>query len=271
MQKQHVTGSRPALRVEVLHQFRILIDSRHVALPVASEHLVARLVVEDRPCSRQVLAAGLWPERSDRDAGTVLRRALWRVKRDVPNLLDSDGRQIGLASSVDVDLKEIHRLADAASQAAPLVSSHAVRLLGGDLLPQWSEAWIDAPRESLRQVRLHTLEALARNDLDAGRPGTALVAALAAAGLEPLRESAHRIVIAAHLAEGNASEALRQYAHFRDVLWTEMRLRPSAGLESMLTDGGHVVSLTARRGQRAERLMQGQPREDFWTGPPDLV
>jgi len=249
VQQQYVTGSRPALRVEVLHQFRILIDGRYVALPVASEHLVARLVVDDRPCSRRALAAALWPERSDRDASTVLRRALWRINRDVPNLLDSDGQQISLTSSVDVDLREIHRLADAVSQAAPLVSSHAVRLLEGDLLPQWSETWIDAPRECIRQVRLHTLEALARNDLDAGRPGSALVAALAAAGLEPLRESAHRIVIAAHLAEGNVSEALRHYAHFRDVLWTEMRLRPSARLESMLTDGGHVVSLAARRSE----------------------
>ncbi|MEO7069233.1 MAG: BTAD domain-containing putative transcriptional regulator [Nostocoides sp.] len=247
MQEGTPSGAPPTLRVEVLHQFRVLADGRHVALPIGSEYLVARLVVEDRPCARQVLAAGLWPERSDREAGAMLRRALWRLNRDVPDLLDSDGRQISLVPAVDVDLTEIHRLADAANQAAPLVSARAVRLLEGDLLPQWSEPWLDAPRESLRQVRLHTLEALARNDLDAGRPGSALVAALAAAGLEPLRESAHRIVIAAHLAEGNASEALRHYTHFRDLLWTEMRLRPSARLESMLTDGAHVVSLGWRR------------------------
>ncbi len=235
------------LRVEVLHQFRVLIDGRPVALPIASEHLVARLVVEDRACSRKVLAAALWPGRTDRDAGTVLRRALWRLNRDVPGLLESDSRQIAVVTSVELDIKEIHRLADAASQASPLVSPRAIRLLEGDLLPQWSEPWIDAPRESLRQVRLHTLEALARNDLDAGRPGSALVAALAAAGLDPLRESAQRIVIAAHLAEGNASEALRHYAQFKDLLWTELRLRPSARLEAMLADGGHVVSLSARR------------------------
>jgi DNA-binding SARP family transcriptional activator len=209
--------------------------------------VVARLVVEDRPCCRPGLARGLWPDRSDRDAGTALRRALWRLNRDVPHLLDTNGREIGLASSVDVDLREIHRLADATSQAAPLVSFHAVRLLEGDLLPQWSECWIETPRESLRQIRLHTLEALARNDLDAGLPGSALVAALAAAGLDPLRESAHRIVIAAHLAEGNVSEALRHYTYFRDLLWMEIQLRPSSKLESMLTDAGHVVSLSARR------------------------
>lgn len=247
MQDHQLTGIRPVLRVEVLHQFRVLIDDHHVALPVAGEHLVARLVVEDRSWGRQALAAALWPERTDRDAATVLRRALWRLNRDVPGLLENDGRQISLAAAVDVDLKEIQRLADGAIQAAPLVSSHAVRLLEGDLLPQWFEPWLDAPRESLRQIRLHTLETLARNDLDAGRPGSALIAALAATGLEPLRESAHRIVIAAHLAEGNASEALRHYAYFRDVLWVELRLRPSVRLESMLADGGNVVPLGARR------------------------
>jgi DNA-binding SARP family transcriptional activator len=238
----------PSLRVEVLHHFRILSDGEHIVLPSGSEQLIARLVVEDRPFVRSAVAGVLWPERSDHDAGTLLRRALWRLNRDVPGLVECHSRQIILSRSIEVDLAEIHRIAEGANQGSPLVSAHAVRLLEGDLLPQWSEPWLDAPRESLRQVRLHTLEALARNDLDAGRPASALVAALAAAGLEPLRESAHRIVIAAHLTEGNASEALRHYAYFRDLLWAEMRLRPSARLESMLTEGGHVVSIGALRG-----------------------
>jgi DNA-binding SARP family transcriptional activator len=238
----------PLLRVEVLHHFRVLRGGRHIVLPTGSEQLVARLVVEDRPFARSAVAGLLWPERSDHDAGTLLRRALWRLKHDVPGLVECYSRQIILSRSIQVDLAEVHQIAEAANQGSPQVSARAVRLLEGDLLPQWAEHWLDAPRESLRQVRLHTLEALARNDLDAGRPGSALVGALAAAGLEPLRESAHRIVIAAHLAEGNASEALRHYAHFRDLLWAEMRLRPSARLESMLAESEQVVSLAARRG-----------------------
>lgn len=248
MPETHAPAAVPALRVEVLHQFRVLVDGQHVILPVDSARVVARLVVEDRTCARSTIAAVLWPERSDRDAATSLRRALWRLNRDVPGLLDRASRQVCLARGVEADLAEIRRLADAVAQANPLVSAHAVRLLEGDLLPEWSDAWLDVHRESLRQVRLHTLEALARNDLEAGRPGSALQAALAAAGLDPLRESAHRIVIDAHLAEGNTAEALRHYAQFRDLLWEELRLRPSNHLESMLTDRGQVVSLSTRRG-----------------------
>ncbi len=248
MRETRFSGDVPCLRVEVLHDFRVLKDGRHVVLPTDSEQLIARLVVEDRPFARPAVAGVLWPERGDHDAGRLLRRALWRLNHDVPGLLECNSRQISMSRSVEVDLAEVHRIAEAANQGSPPVSAHAVRLLEGDLLPQWSEPWLDAPRESLRQVRLHTLEALARNDLDAGRPGSALVGALAAVGLEPLRESAHRVVIAAHLAEGNASEALRHYTYFRDLLWAELRLRPSPRLESMLVESGQVVPLGTRRG-----------------------
>ncbi|CCH78453.1 Transcriptional regulator, SARP family [Nostocoides japonicum T1-X7] len=248
MSEIHSGSIGPLLRVEVMYQFRVLAAGRVVTLPIACEQVVARLVVEDRPCPRPALARGSWPDRSDRDAGALLRRALWRVNRDVPGLLEGDGRQVGLATGVDIDLAEVQRLSEAVNQGAPPASAHAVRLLQGDLLPQWSEPWLEAPRESLRQVRLHTLESLARNDLDAGRPVGALLASLAAVGIDPLRESAHRIVISAHLAEGNVSEAYRHYAQYRDLLWAEMRLRPSARLEGMLSDGAQVLPLGPRRG-----------------------
>lgn len=247
MQETRLQAVPQFVRVEVLHQFRVLRDGQHVWLPLGSQQLVARLVVEDRPCSRTTMAGVLWPERSDRDAAARLRRALWRLNRDVPGLIDRGSRPLSLSPSVDVDLAEIHRLADAVATGTPHVSAHAVRLLESDLLSEWSDPWLESHRESLRQVRLHTLEALARNDLEAGRPASALNAALAAVARDPLRESAHRIVVAAHLAEGNASEALRHYAQFRDLLWRELSLRPSSQLQAMLTEGAQVSRFDEHR------------------------
>ena len=232
-----------SLRVEVLHQFRVVCDSRHIALPATSEQLVAHLVVEDRPLLRSMLGSTLWPERPDREAATRLRQALWRLQRDVPGLVESDGRQLAISSKVDIDLAQIPRIAEAVLQGSSQMGPQVVRLLESDLLPHWSEQWLEAPRESLRQVRLHALEGLARNELEAGRHDRALVAALAATALDPLRESAHRIVVSTHLDEGNASEALRHYTQFRALLWDELRLRPSARMESLLCDSG--ISRTA--------------------------
>ena len=76
-------------------------------------------------------------------------------------------------------------------------------------------------QERFRQLRLHALEATSDQMLAEGSTFDALCAGLAAVSCEPLRESAHRCVIAAHLAEGNTSEAtrtvrpLRRTAHCR--------------------------------------------------------
>ncbi|WP_196255621.1 AfsR/SARP family transcriptional regulator [Micromonospora sp. WMMD558] len=225
------------MRVEVLHRFRVLVDGRFIALSEGSQRLIGCLAVADQPRPRTTLAGTLWPERSERDAHASLRQALWRLNRHVSGLLEQENQHIGLARGTEVDLHEIYRLSDAVSESEPRVNRQAVRLLEGDLLPEWSYDWLDGHRESLRQVRLHTLEALARNDLNAGRTATALVAALAAVGLDQLRESAQRIVIAAHLAEGNTAEAVRQYVRFRDLLWEELQLRPSRQLQEMLPEG----------------------------------
>jgi DNA-binding SARP family transcriptional activator len=237
------------LRVEVLHQFRVLIDGRFVALSEGSQHIIGCLAVAGRARARATLAGSLWPERGDRDAHASLRRALWRLNRDVPGLLEQENAHIGLSGGTEVDLQEVYWLAEAVTRSELPVNSHAVRLLEGDLLPTWSYDWLDGQRESVRQVRLHTLEALARNDLNAGRTATALTAALAAVGLDPLRESAQRIVIAVHLAEGNTAEAVRQYLQFRELLWDELQLLPGRQLQSMLPDaGGQLVRLDTRRG-----------------------
>lgn len=231
-----IPSPRPSrhVRVEVLHQFRVLVDGRDVPLSDGGQHLVAWLAVEDRPRSRASAASTMWPERPDTEGASCLRRALWRLNREAPGLVDRDNQRVGLAPEVEIDLREVNRLADAAQEGTVGVSPAAVRLLEGDLLPQWSFDWLDVHRESLRQVRLHALEGLARSDLDAGRPAGALAAALAAVRVEPLRESAHRIVIAVHLAEGNVAEALRHYRTYRDLLWSELQLHPGRQLETML-------------------------------------
>lgn len=67
-----------------------------------------------------------------------------------------------------------------------------------------------------------------------GRYGQAVDAGLAAVQGEPLRESAHRALIAVHLAEGNHAEALRQYRWFRQLLADELGLRPSARIVGLM-------------------------------------
>ena len=98
----------------------------------------------------------------------------------------------------------------------------------------WYDEWLLLERERLRQMRLHALEALAEQLVIAGDLPAAVHAALAAVAIDPLRESAHRALIRAHLAEGNRVEALRQLARLRHLLREELGVEPSSRAVDLL-------------------------------------
>ncbi|WP_207757595.1 bacterial transcriptional activator domain-containing protein [Nonomuraea cypriaca] len=69
---------------------------------------------------------------------------------------------------------------------------------------------------------------LAERQLARGAYGRALDLALGAVEYEPLRESPQRLVVRIHLAEDNLVEAVRAVRGFQELLWREIRVRPSA-------------------------------------------
>jgi DNA-binding SARP family transcriptional activator len=59
-------------------------------------------------------------------------------------------------------------------------------------------------------------------------------AAISAVGIDPLRESASRVLIEAHLAEGNWVEARRTYERYRDTVRCELGVEPSEQLTDLV-------------------------------------
>jgi len=107
-------------------------------------------------------------------------------------------------------------------------------LLAGDLLPGWDDDWVVVERERIRQLRLHALEALCIRLAEQGQGGRAVDVGLLAVAAEPLRESAQRALVRAHQLDGNAAEALRQYASYRDLLADVLGLEPSRLMEDLV-------------------------------------
>jgi DNA-binding SARP family transcriptional activator len=81
---------------------------------------------------------------------------------------------------------------------------------------------------------LHSLEVVATRLNLAGRHGEAVEAAYAAVRAEPLRESAHRILVRIHLAEGNVVEALRVFDQFRTLLADELGVSPTRQMTDLV-------------------------------------
>jgi len=99
--------------------------------------------------------------------------------------------------------------------------------LSNDVLVGCYEDWALDERERFRQLRLHTLEWLGELLLRAGRYAHAVRVGVVAVAAEPLRESAQRLLMRAHLAEGNLAEALRQYRSYALTAASEFGIQPS--------------------------------------------
>jgi len=235
-------GSTPAgleapVRLGLLGGFRLLIEAEEVPLPMNAQRLVCFLALHDRPLLRTFVGGSLWGQSTDQRAGGSLRSALWRLRHPSYSLVSLTSDHIALSQTVAVDLREgealAHKVLDPTRELDD-VGTVNEEVLSADLLPDWSEDWVLMERERYHQLRLRALEALCRRLTALGRFGQAVQAGLAAVSGEPLRESARRALIEAHVAEGNVAAALREYEAFRALLHDELRLQPSEALRALI-------------------------------------
>ncbi|MBT2412450.1 SARP family transcriptional regulator [Streptomyces sp. ISL-12] len=223
-------------QLRLLGQFRLESAAGPVELCGNAQRLLAFVGLRGR-VSRSVLAGTLWPDVTEEHARGSLRTTLWKLPHGDRPLVRCGGECVALTDALRVDAQALAETALGVVRAEappPYGPAPPVLLGGGELLPGWDEEWVLLERERLRQLRLHALDALADGLTRQGCPALALEAALASVRIEPLRESAHRAVVAAHLSEGNVIEAVRHYRAYRQLLRDELGLEPSAQLARMI-------------------------------------
>jgi DNA-binding SARP family transcriptional activator len=229
------TQVQQAVTLRLLKGFALLVGERRITLSSSAQQLLAFLALQDRPRTRTYVARSLWPEATATRANANLRSSLWRALRNEPELISASAQEMALASFVNVDIHgavaHAHQLLDTACACDDILTRQTREDLSSDLLPEWSDnEWVLLEKEQYHQLRLYALEAMARRLTVAGRHGEAVAAGLAAVQAEPLRESAHRALIDAHLAAGNRAAAKHQYEQCRRVLLDELGLEPTETL-----------------------------------------
>jgi DNA-binding SARP family transcriptional activator len=199
------------------------------------QRLVAFLALHERALQRVHVAGTLWLDSTEEQANASLRTALWRVRRIKPALVSPTSTHLALADGTPVDARETLMRAQRVLSGGPACVDDLVQLAGTrELLPDWYDDWVVIERERLRQLCLHALERLSADARADGDYARATEAGLGAVALEPLRESANRVVIEAYLAEDNASEAIRHYRLFERLLESKLGLRPSPRLQELM-------------------------------------
>lgn len=180
-----------------------------------------------------------------------MRSALWRLNGDRLRLLAADRHTLVLHKDVLVDVHLVTEwpsclVAGTATAVDMVVPPLVVDAF--ELLPGWLDDWVLLERECLRQRVLHALEALSRSHSRARCHAQAVDAAMAAVAVEPLRESAQRTLMEAHLAEGNCVEARRCYEAYRELAYRELGVEPSSDLRAVVgPDGSRHGSSPYRR------------------------
>lgn len=218
----------------LLDGFRLRHGGRTVRLQPGAQRLLAFLALHDRPLHRLYVAGRLWTDSEQEHANASLRTTLWRLRRPGCVLVEATASEMALSGDVVVDVREAiaqaHRVLDSRSEPPDLAG-----LIGaGDLLPDLYDDWVMLERERFRQLRLHALERLCEDLTAAGSFAAAAEAGFAAIASEPLRESAHRVLISNHIAEGNLGEAFRQYRVFCDLARDHLGVPPSPRMRAMM-------------------------------------
>jgi DNA-binding SARP family transcriptional activator len=225
--------------IAMLGGFRLLLGARTVRISRGSQRLLAFLALNGGIVKRAAAAGRLWPEAPERRAYSNLRTALARLETIARTAVATSKFEVGLAESVTVDFRRAQalarRLLDQAGTPDPSdLGIATVTALSADLLPDWSDDWVMIEAEDWRQLRIHALEALTGHLSALGRWGEAAAAARAAVRAEPLRETGHAALIQVYLAEGNQSEALREFRRYRELLQVELGLEPTSRLHQLV-------------------------------------
>jgi DNA-binding SARP family transcriptional activator len=214
-----------------------VIDGRRRELPEGSKRLVVYVALNGGRVDRRTAAGALWPDGGDVRAAGNLRSALWRMRGAGVDLIDGDKTALWLRASTAVDLRHV------ADWAGRLIEGVAT---AGDLdpglwcpaacalLPGWYDEWVVFERERLRQRVLHGMEALGRLLVRDRRPQDAVVAARCVVAVDPLRESAQRVLVEAQLAAGDPAGARSSYAAYRSAVLRLLGAPPSAALTALV-------------------------------------
>ncbi|MGW4369027.1 AfsR/SARP family transcriptional regulator [Nocardia takedensis] len=219
-----ISSDRPSdVQLRIMGGFDISLRSRPIRAPLSVQRLLAFLALQNRPATREFVAGCLWPETGQQRAVANLRATLWRTPTPGVDLVVCSAHHIALAPLITVDYRTAvnwagNLVTERSTPGDDLSAAEQSGLDGLDellltavLLPGWEADWVVSERERLRQLLLHAVESFCYRCLERGDTARAIDAGLRAVAAEPLRESTQRVLIRAHLREGNVAEALRTY------------------------------------------------------------
>ncbi len=221
------------LHVHLLGELQILDDDGPLTTidsPRLQSLLAYLLLHRDQATPRRRLAFLLWPDSSEAQAHTNLRKLLFELRRALPNAercLEAKGATLQWRADAPFTL-DVSAFEEAAQRATPADLAEAVALYRGDLLPSGYDDWISPIRERLHQLCTRALEQLIAFLERQGDYGSAIAYAQRLLQHDAVREETYRSLMRLYAARGAYADAIRTYRDCANVLERELNVQPSS-------------------------------------------
>jgi DNA-binding SARP family transcriptional activator len=235
--------------------------------------LLAYLVLEPEPHSRDKLANLFWAFSDSNHARHNLRNALTHVRAVVGDALKTDRFHISLERQERVDVFALEGLGEVSLRtlAGVLEPMKTVLLDGFEFqeAPDW-QVWLEEKRQRVQEVLETRFERLMQLHEQVGDVKAALASARRRLALDDLNEQAHRHVIRLELLRGNRSGALEAFERCRRIFQQELGVAPAKETRALLeipTDNAPLSSTATPSKSSVVQLDQGLAlvgRERAW-------
>jgi DNA-binding SARP family transcriptional activator len=221
--------------------------------------LLIYLAIENRPASREEIAALLWPDTEASRARGLLRSTLNYVRQafratelDAAEVLNVEGALLRVnRAAIALDVAQIEQAiaathgnpaewdavwrASALQQIQQAAASYRGEALAGFALPDAPEfeEWASVQREHWHQQYSLILERLVRLSEVGGDLASARDTAAQWVAHDRLNEESHRQLMQLQAALGDRTAALHSYEIYADLLATELHAAPAADLTAL--------------------------------------
>ncbi len=197
------------------------------------------LLHRDAPQRREYIATQFWPESTETQARTNLRRELHALRAGLPQasqwLVAEHGTLLWrLDGGCRLDVADFEAAAESAATAlvtedpagfrqAAAAALHAYR---GELMPAVYDDWVQAERERLHRKCVTLLDQLIVAERSARAYGAAIERARWRIDLEPLEEAGYRTLLQLPAQSGDRAAALQTYHRLVSLLERELGVAP---------------------------------------------
>jgi DNA-binding SARP family transcriptional activator len=273
----------PPIEIRLLGGFQMSADGVSVAdLTGRQQALLAYVLLQpNQSASRQQIAFALWPESTDSQARTNLRRLLLLLRRGLTQtdeLCDITPSAVGWNPQFPVPV-DLHCFEAGLSEAPPHSPPRRAALDGavahytGDLLPDCYDEWILPERERLRNAyaqALAELTLLAESERDYP---AAIAYARRLLRHDPLHEASYRRLMRLLALTGDRASALQNYHTCATLLHRELGVEPGPETRQLYAqllhqDSGATAqperSTTGSANRLVGRVAEWQAMQEEW-------